>query len=271
MNVLEFFSSKENIISLKKSIPEKSSIRELSKSLDSAVKEDCLGVKKCAVLFSGGLDSSLIAKSLMPHVPEIALFCSGLPNSNALTASKESAELLGLPLKQVIIQESEIPNASKEVSNIIFSDEKLQLQIALPEFFALREIRKQGFSHVFSGQGADELFCGYAEFSSVLEKKGYLAAEALCWEKLLGMRERNLERDFALALHFSLSLHSPFLHPVFMKQAMSFPAEEKILSPQDPLRKHVLRNLARYEGLPEQICSKKKKAIQYDSGITRGL
>jgi asparagine synthetase B (glutamine-hydrolysing) len=93
--------------------------------------------------------------------------------------------------------------------------------------------------------------------------------EALCWKKLGEMHERNLDREESLARHFSIELKAPFLDESFILQAMAFPAKEKISSPKDELRKNALREMARSIGLPEKICSEKKKAIQFDSGIAR--
>jgi asparagine synthase (glutamine-hydrolysing) len=37
------------------------------------------------------------------------------------------------------------------------------------------------------------------------------------------------------------------------------------------VRKYILRELARKRGLPEEICSREKKAIQYSTGINKAV
>ncbi|MEM0360176.1 MAG: asparagine synthase-related protein [Candidatus Diapherotrites archaeon] len=266
---MAFFNKKDT--AFRKCIPKKPSIEALSSAFLSACKKDSLGLKECAVLFSGGIDSSLVAFSLKGIVPRVFLYCSGVAGSPAIKRARENAELLGMELREVEIKKNEIPVLLKKAKKAIGSDSLLQLQIALPAFVAMQAIKKDGIRTVFSGTGADELFCGYKEFCSVLEKGGHESVEALIWEKLEGMRERNLEREFALSRYFGLRLAIPFLEKGFVLQAMAFPASEKILCCEDALRKHPLRELARYMGLPEKICLEKKKAIQFDSGTAKEI
>jgi len=269
MNEFDFFEVPENIKKLKGRVPVPGSIEKLAFALHSAVKSRSAGLKRCGVLFSGGLDSSIIAFVLKSLIEDTRLYCVGLDNAGVWARAEENAELLGLPLKKVVISVEEIPALVEETSNAINSTDVLQLQIASPAFAALKKAKLLGEKNVFSGTGADELFCGYAEFGKLLKEKGFDGAHELCWSKLEGMFERNLAREKSMAKHFSLNSFDPFLDESFVLEAMAFPANEKIFLPNDPLRKHVLRELARYIGLPEVICCEKKKAIQYDSGIAK--
>ncbi len=269
MNSIGFFRNPENVHALRERVPSEHSIKALSHSLYSSVKKASSGLSECAVLFSGGLDSSVIAFLLRLFVPRIELYCAGVKGSRSMKRARANAELLGLQLSETIIKKEELPEVVDRVRGIIGSSDALQVEISVPEFAALEAVKKSSVQWVFSGTGADELFCGYAEFASVLEEKGYPGVEALCWKKLETMFERNLKRELALARYFSLKAAMPFLEEQFMLQAMSFPAREKILSPRDLLRKQPLRELARSLGLPEIICSERKRAIQYDSGVSR--
>jgi asparagine synthase (glutamine-hydrolysing) len=155
MSEFDFFKKLENVLALKGRIPKTHSIEVLSSAFLSACKKDSFGAKKCAVLFSGGIDSSLVAFALKGLVPEIRLYCAGLETSPALKRAKENAKLLGLELHEVLIPKEEIPALLEETKKAINSDSLLQLQIAIPEFAALREIKKGGIRTVFSGTGAD--------------------------------------------------------------------------------------------------------------------
>ncbi|MFH1234776.1 MAG: asparagine synthase-related protein [Candidatus Diapherotrites archaeon] len=269
MDAFEFFSSPERVASLREKVPKTHSIEALSSAFLSTSKKDSLGVKKCAVLFSGGIDSSLVAFALKGIVPEIRLYCAGLEGSPALSRAQVNAGLLGMELCKVQISKDEIPGLFQKTGKAINSDGLLQLQIAIPEFAALRAIKEGGIGTVFSGTGADELFCGYKEFCFALASGGYAGVEGLVWKKLAEMHERNLERESSLAGHFSIEMKAPFLDTDFVLQAMAFPAKEKISFQNDDLRKNALREMARFMGLPEKICSEKKKAIQFDSGIAK--
>ncbi len=263
---LGFFKSRAKIRALLSRVPRGHSLSALERAFDESIARSARGLEKAAVLFSGGVDSSLIASALSGFT-EVKLYCSGMVDSPVLGRAEKSSGLLGLPLEITSIERGEIPLLAETVSGAIASRSILQLQIALPAFCALRAVKRDSFHAIFSGQGADELFAGYVEFLSVLEQGGYSAVEEKIREKLLGFYERNACRETALARFFGLEPKTPFLDRAFMLQALAFPAEEKIFFPGDALRKHPLRELARRKGLPEEICSMEKKAIQFDAGI----
>ena len=270
MNEFDLFKDKKKVLALREKIPAEHSIEALAKALRFAVKERASSLKKCAVLFSGGVDSSLMALALKDFTEPI-LYCAGTGNSKVFPRARKNAKLLGLKLREVPIKEADFPKLKKETVSIIGTDEKMQVSIALPVLAALKAVKSDGIETVFSGTGADELFCGYREFSTVLKQKGYMAVELLCWSKLDEMFGRNLKREIALLGNVSLNAFDPFLDERFVLEAMAFPAEEKILSPEDELRKIPLRELAKFMGLPESICLEKKKAIQFDSGSAKEL
>ena len=271
MNSTDSFKDPNWVKALRERVPREHSVNALSHALYSALKKESANARECAVLFSGGLDSSVIAFLLRLFVPRLRLYCAGLKESYSLERARANAELLGLELREVVIEKESLPLLLEEAGGVIDSREALQLEIAVPELAALKAVKEDSVKLVFSGTGADELFCGYAEFASALREKGYSGVEALCWEKLETMFERNLKRELALAERFSLSAAMPFLEEQFVLQAMAFPAREKIFSPADQLRKHPLRELARSIGLAEVMCSERKKAIQYDSGVSREI
>ena len=63
------------------------------------------------------------------------------------------------------------------------------------------------------------------------------------------------------------------LHPYadweLIQYGLSIPSVLKILSPNDKLRKHILRKTAIDIDLPKQLAEAPKKAIQYSTGIDR--
>jgi len=265
---LSFFSSCERVLSLLESVPERHSMDALEKAFDEAIEESTEGLSSAAVLFSGGIDSSLVAKAVSQKADAV-LYVAGLENSPVLERAERGSKLLELPLKKIEIKGSELPGLVNLTSGVLNSRDLLQVSIALPEFAAMRSVKDDCYTAFFSGQGADELFAGYAEFLSVLDIGGNAAVEEKIREKLLGFFERNSKREIALAEFLELDSRAPFLGEGFMHEALAFPAGEKVLSPFDRLRKHPLRELARIKGLPGKICSMEKKSIQFDAGIAK--
>ncbi len=266
----EIFSNKSELHQILTNLPEPS-FPALRKAFLESVEESVNGIERAAVLFSGGIDSSLIAKAISQRTP-CTLFSAGLKSSSASSFSSRAAKLLHLPLESVSVKEHDLPSLLDKAGEVISSADFLQLQIAVPEFIAMKAVKESGFKHVFSGQGADELFFGYDQFRRELEKgASFERLEHLRQQKLLNLWKDNLSRDLAIAKHFSLELKAPFLSPQFIKQALAFPAKENILSGNDVLRKRVLRKLAEQLSLPLEIAQRRKKAIQYDSGLSKEL
>ena len=267
----EIFSGKSEFLKFKESIPERATLAELNNAFESAVLKTTSEIKQAAVLFSGGVDSSLIAKVVAEKIPDTTLYTAGMQDSRDIAEAKTSAEKLGLNLKTAAISESDLLRYLQKVKQILKNADFLQLQIAVPLYIAMEKIQEDAHRVVFCGQGADELFCGYDIFKRILREKGYAAVQEEILSKIENMRERNLERDFAVAEHFNLELRVPFLEQNFMKIALAISPELKISSPEDEKRKLILRELALQNGIPQEIAYMKKRSIQYGSGMSRKL
>ncbi len=253
----------------KKSVPKKHPAAALRREFERAMDLQCAGLKKAAVLFSGGVDSSLIAKAVSQRVGQTVLFVAGVEGSddikNADTASRE----LGLVLEKIILSEEEIKSLSLKCMKILSFFDEMQIGLAVPELACAGCISKMGFKVVFSGQGSDEIFCGYSSYAKSLEIGGYLQVNSDIWASLSRMWSRNFYRDDAIISSCSLELRVPFMAGGFLREALAIPAQQKILSVQDPLRKHPLRELAKSYGLSDYICLRPKKSMQYGSGVQK--
>ena len=64
-----------------------------------------------------------------------------------------------------------------------------------------------------------------------------------------------------------MRLVQPFLSAEFAERARAVPLAMKVRGPDDWLRKHAVRECARLCGVPPDICGRRKKALQYGSGI----
>ena len=153
----------------------------------------------------------------------------------------------------------------------LHSFDTMQLGIGIPEFVAGEAASKQGFKVVFSGQGSDEIFAGYSSYKKTLSSQSHKAVEEEMWAALENMWARNLMRDDAVTAAHSLEMRIPFLDLNFLREAMAIPASMKILSKDDTLRKHPIRNLAKKFNVPAIAIQREKKAMQYGSGVAKEL
>ncbi|MDO8726728.1 MAG: asparagine synthase-related protein [Candidatus Methanoperedens sp.] len=224
-------------------------------SIERAVKKRMYS--PCAIAFSGGLDSSLIAAMC----PEAELYSVGMAGSHDIIQTKKAAQLLGMEDK-LHLQELTVDDVVTALPYVIRAIESIQPQkvsIAMPLFFASKNAHEDGFRVMLSGQGADELFAGYNRYGSLGPDE---LENALLFD-LDNIANNNLERDDAASMANSVELRVPYLDREVVELALRIAPELKI---KDGIRKHILR-LAASRLLPDELAFKEKKAAQYSSGI----
>ncbi|MDH4212544.1 MAG: asparagine synthetase B [Candidatus Thorarchaeota archaeon] len=253
-----------------RSIDEPTAIRILMEPLE-AIFNRLAAVQKCAVLFSGGVDSALAALLTKKHCKDTLLITASFNDSYDEKAAVRAAELIDSKNIVVKIDQEALWNALPEVIYSIETSERMQVEIALPFFFAARVAKERGVNLLVSGQGPDDLFAGYARHERLMKDLGVAAVEDALWKDVSMTHEMNIQRDVrAIAVH-SLDVFFPYMYPPFIKAAMSLPATLKIDLHSTPSRKIIFRELARHLGVPREITIAQKKATQYSSGSTKLL
>ncbi len=231
----------------------------LYNAIERAVKKRCH--KSCAVAFSGGLDSSLIAALC----PEAELYSVGMKGSHDIAQTKKAAKLLGISDKLHVheLTIDEVESAIHEVIWALESRDPLKVSIALPLFLASKNAHNDGIRVMLSGQGADELFAGYKRYESLNSDE----LEFMLRKDLDNIAENNLERDDAVTMANAVELRVPYLDKGVVELALRISPELKI---RNGMRKYILR-LAAKALLPHELVFKEKKAAQYSSGIYSAL
>ena len=211
----------------------------------------------CAIAFSGGLDSSLLAALCR----DAKLYSVGMAGSHDIGQTKKAAQLLGLSdnLHLHELTMDELETAIPDVIQAIESSDPMKVSIALPLYFASKDARLDGIRVMLSGQGADELFAGYKRYESMNSLELGIALK----KDLDNIAENNLERDDAVTMANSVELRVPYLDRNVIELALRIAPELKI---HNGIRKYILR-LAAGKILPDELVWKEKKAAQYSSGI----
>lgn len=212
-----------------------------------------------SVLYSGGLDSSLVAAGLR-SIAEVELVTVGVPGSSDLLSGEDGARLLGLPWKQRVITLRDVQRVvqeNPEIDRASPGSKSVQVAIALG-------LEATSRPEVYCGQGADELFLGYAHFEGIpADAAGRRRDSDL--QKLLG---DDWPLSQSIAARLGKRLHSPFLDPEFLNQVRALSIEQLR---SGPARKPLLRQMAAELGLPKALAERPKKAFQYGSGVARLL
>jgi asparagine synthase (glutamine-hydrolysing) len=237
-------------------------IEELKSSLSYSVTKCVEDANEIGILFSGGLDSSLIALlAKNTENAKITLYTVGTPGSHDISNGQKISRLLGLNWRKIEITPEQITKAIPKLAKIIGSRHPVKISFEMPMFFAMANTKEE---LIISGQGADELFGGYARYIK-MEKEELKAALKRDIELLV---TKNIKMEFAMAEHFNKILKLPYLHEDVVKIANEVPNEYKVKNDE---RKIILRKVAGQCGLPNEIVNQDKKAAQYSSGIIKEL
>lgn len=230
----------------------------LASLLRDSVRKACGTSKTVAgVLFSGGVDSSVVAV-LASKFTEVRLYCVGAEGAEDMRVSAEMAGRLNLPLRTFTFTDEDAKGAVAALSGKIGRD-RMQLGIALPVYFATRLAMEDGLDFVLSGGGADELYGGYARYLKTPTAK---LNDVLSFD-VAAMTDKDLKRDSAASF---TEVRYPFLDKGVVEFSLSIQADMKVAGGE---RKIVLREVGWQLGLPPEITGRKKKACQYGSGADR--
>lgn len=238
-------------------------IQSLITSLSNAVSKNIEGTTKMGIVFSGGLDSSLIAllsKNCAVNT-SITLYTVGTANSHDLLNVDEAVKILNMKSKKIEIHSDDIQAAIPELARIIESKNPVKISFELPLYLCLANIEEKV---VLSGQGADELFGGYARYLR-MEPDEMKVALSKDLEKLMA---KDIKMDYKIAEHFNKILKTPYLDEEVVRTASRIPIENKV---NEGMRKIVLKEAARQVGLNLNLVNKEKKASQYSSGMIKEL
>ena len=209
-----------------------------------------------AVAFSGGVDSALVA-----HLARLPCVAVGLEGSHDVRRAAAAARMMGLDLEIVTPTEDEVAEALARVVRVIPDPTNpLEASIATTLSFVAAWAEERGHTRILAGQGADELFGGYARYLTSPD----LAAEL---ERDFVALARQRTRDQAVAAFHGAYFSMPYLDLRVVRAARAIPAEEKV---RGGVRKHPLREVAERH-IPAEIARAEKKAMQYGSGIWRAM
>ena len=258
----------------------------LRDDLYSAVEKRVNNISNIGLIFSGGVDSTILAV-LLKQIAEkrkndnnsiplnIKLYSVGVENSQDIKFSMEIAEELDLPLKTIIIDEDTVKESIKPVLTAIEDDNVMKLGVGMTIYLAAKAMNEDNIKVALSGQGADELFGGYNRYLKHFEENSlfdaYFALDEEIYHDIANMYHVNLERDDAVSMANGVELRVPFLDKDIIDLSLDIPGIYKIKDNEDILRKHILRDVAKSIGVPGYIADRPKKAAQYGSGINKIL
>ncbi|RLM90656.1 asparagine synthase C-terminal domain-containing protein [Haloarcula sp. Atlit-7R] len=224
---------------------------------------DAVDTDGLAIAFSGGVDSALLAARL-----DAPLYVAGFPDSHDVEAARSAADLLGTDVRVAELTHDAIERAVPEIARATGRVNAMDVQIALPLYLAAEQVAADGFDRLALGQGADELFGGYAKVAKAPEDPRVDADTVRgAQREVVATLPDQLERDVLALRAAGVEPVTPLLHDRVVGAALRLDGD---LLVDGETRKVALRAAAR-ESLPDEIADRDKKAAQYGSLAAREL
>lgn len=269
--------------------------REMLAAAEQAVSESVRGVDGAGpargpvgVAFSGGVDSSVIAAVCSRLRLGPVLLTVGFAGSHDVRFAGAAARRAGLAHRSLLIGGGPEGGARAGPAHPPFAriaaeavaatggGDPSRTENCIAFYYIAWLARSLGLRTVLTGNGIDELFCGYDSYRRALAAAGVRDGDAEAAQAVVGpmvgervTRELSIMADAGrFAGRLGVRVAQPLLSSArFAEHAAGLPVGSKITGPGDLLRKHAVRNLAASLGVPPQSALKRKKAIQYGSRI----
>jgi len=225
--------------------------------------------RKIGIAFSGGVDSTVLATICSNLEYDITLLTIGFEDSHDILFSKKINEFLKLPHEIYTINQDEFEEISSKVNQKIQTDNLSWNENSIAFFFVAKLANKLGIKNVVTANGIDELFCGYNAYRDEIKQGEVYVTELM--EKKLENEKNMMNSVNDVTSEFNVKVIQPFLDDDFISFAKQIPLYEKIIDPDDLIRKHIVRRLALDIGVPEESATKRKKALQYGSQIHKSF
>ncbi|HUT42975.1 MAG TPA: asparagine synthase-related protein [Desulfobacterales bacterium] len=242
------------------------SIRNIIKrSVDSRI--DFKG--PTASLLSGGIDSSVVAflasasyKKRFGQHARLPTFTLGVNESGDILNARIMAEHLDSDHHELIVDLDQILSVLSEVIYYLESYDPSLVRSAVSNFLISSHARSKGFDLLISGEGGDELFCGY-HYLKDLPAGEIFKRQMEC----LGFLHNNaaLRLDRMNHCH-SVRVVAPLISGELLQYAMTIPSGYKLMPDKNGIIEKWIFRKAFENDLPREIVWRLKKEFSQGSG-----
>ncbi|MFB6167682.1 MAG: asparagine synthase C-terminal domain-containing protein [Haloferacaceae archaeon] len=229
------------------------------RALDAALAD----AEADAVALSGGVDSALVAAAL-----DRPCYVVGFEGCHDIAAAREAAAALGRSLTVVTLDHDDLRRSVRQVVTVTGRTSAMDAAVGAT-FAAVGEAAAaDGHDSLALGQGADELFGGYAKVARLDDRVAADSVPGAVRETIHTLPD-GLARDVPLLRAVGVEPVVPYLDDRVVRAALRLPAALLVDRERDE-RKVALRRVAR-DALPADLASAPKKAAQYGSYVSREL
>ncbi len=259
-------------------------IEEFESLIKSSVKYRLISDVPLGAFLSGGTDSSLVVAAMSQLTNKVETFTIGFEEKkyNEAVYAKKVASYLGAKHHELYFKGKDIYSLIPEMCK--YYDEPFGDSSSLPTYLVSKLARENGIKVVLSGDGGDELFCGYNRYIWINMFENFLFLPEILREGFLPLLEKlpNLKlRRFSQVLQSKnpLKIYLSIINMWSEKELsklvdVNYPDKElpffkvyKKIDSLPPLERFPLLDFHTY--LPEDILTKVDRASMAASLETR--
>jgi asparagine synthase (glutamine-hydrolysing) len=232
---------------------------ELRELLEKAVKKNLTK----DMLFSGGIDTSILATIVSKHV-RIRGFTCAFKQANALDIkyAKLMAKQLNIEHYMNPFDEDQIFEVIPDVVKVLESFDPMEVRNSITITIGLKFAKSYGSTKLITGDGADELFAGYHMYYRHVGNKEKLSA------MLKKMWDIMAFSSVPLGKSLGIEVRAPFLDPEVKEFAMNMDPTYNVQEERGEVwGKWILRK-AYEDVLPPEVRWRDKNPIEVGSGTT---
>ena len=210
------------------------------------------------VAFSGGLDSSIVAKmQSKKNINGLTIITKDFVGTD-LAYSQITAKHVGINLKLKYVEISDMLNAITETVKILKNFNDIEIRNSIVSYLYLNELKENNVTTIITGDGADEIFAGY----NFLIQKDHTEIK----NELKRMKEIMHFPSQKIANELGMSIEMPFIDENVIKIAETL-SIDSLVNKKDGVTfgKWILRK-AFENDLPSSIVWRQKTPMQDGSG-----
>ena len=231
-NISKNFYFKINLNN-KINISKNDAINRLEHLLEESIKKRLIADVPIGIFLSGGIDSSLIAYYAKKYNNNIKSFTIKMGNDSYDESKYAKLVADSLSMKNYIAEFDD--DAILQSLNFVESklDEPLSDPSILPTFL-LSKFAKEHVKVALSGDGADELFCGYAPFKSINYLKALSYFPKSIGNMITLIADSIPTKDSYMSYHFILK---------HVSRGIGWPSQQQVFRWMAPLSDRNISNL----------------------------
>lgn len=245
-------------------ISEEEAINKIRNLFDHSVQIRVHTDLPVAVYLSGGIDSTaILATAIKYHKDVTAIIVGNEESTDRKTAVRYCEENNIKYIVKTPPSEEELTENIKNIVKITESFEPNMIRQSAISYYIARTAAENNFKVILCGEGSDEIFAGYPEFTALNTSD---AIEKKIIDFLSDLHRTQLQRVDRTSMAFTTEVREPFLDKDLLKFVLQIPAKLKIKQDGEKIiTKYILRK-AMSDRMPEYIYNRDKVVLSEGAG-----